>query len=212
MNIREKFGWIIGFAILLGGCLQSCVTLEKKIAKAKVVAYQNPNEFAEVCATLYPVKEVTKTEIKYIPADNKDYTGQINQAVKEKDSIQSELDKLKEIAAKDKTDNCIDYKNQIPKLEQTIKYLSSTISRLQNEYEKCKSDTVNINTTSVIEEQAKYKALQQRYNDLDKKYAIEKESRLEAENKAKKRIWWLIGLVGVIGIGVLLKIKGILPF
>ena len=36
----------------------SACTLKKKIAKAKKVAYENPIEFAEFCANLFPVKEV----------------------------------------------------------------------------------------------------------------------------------------------------------
>ncbi len=212
MNVRERIGWVIGLLILLGGCMQSCVTLEKKIAKAKVVAYQNPNEFADVCATLFPVKESTTTKIEYIPADNKDYTEQIRQARREKDSVQLELDRLKEIADNDNTGNCIEYKKQIVKLEQTIKYMSATLDRLEAEYNKCKRDTVRVNTVSIQEEQAKYKALEQRYNELDKKYAVEKYNRLEAEKSANKWMWLFIGLVGIIGIGVLLKIKGVLPF
>lgn len=37
--------------------LQSCSTLEKRISKAKSIAYQNPKDFADLCATLFPVKE-----------------------------------------------------------------------------------------------------------------------------------------------------------
>lgn len=210
MKNREKVFWIIGMFILLAGCLQSCVTLEKKIAKAKVVAYQNPNEFADVCATLYPIKETTKTEIKYVPADNKDYTDQIKDLSLSKDSALSELYKLKEIAANDKTDNCIDYKRQIPKLEQKINFLSVTIQKLTSEYEKCKSDTVNVNTTSIQESTAKIKALQNELSKIKTELDKEKESRLEAEKTANKRLWWIIGMGAFIGVATFLRIKRII--
>lgn len=169
MKTREKFGWIIGFAILLGGCLQSCVT-ERKVEK---YLKKNPLFASEWCAEKYPVKE------KFI---------------KGKDSIIE-----KTVTVKGDSIPCPpNEKGEVVKVkcpDQKIVY--------QNVY---RTDTVEKEST------AKLSALQQLYNDLDKKYAIEKESRLEAENKAKKRLWWLIGLVGVIGIGVLLKIKGVLPF
>ena len=53
MKTREKFGWVIGFAILLGGCLQSCVT-ERKVEK---YLKKNPLFASEWCAEKYPVKE-----------------------------------------------------------------------------------------------------------------------------------------------------------
>lgn len=43
--------------LLLALFLFSCGT-QRNIDKAKAIAYQHPKEFAEFCATVYPVKEV----------------------------------------------------------------------------------------------------------------------------------------------------------
>lgn len=43
--------------VLLALLLFSCGT-QRKIDRAKAIAYQHPKEFAEFCATVYPVKEV----------------------------------------------------------------------------------------------------------------------------------------------------------
>lgn len=169
MKTREKFGWIIGFAILLGGCLQSCVT-ERKVEK---YLKKNPLFASEWCGNKYPVKE------KFI---------------KGKDSIVE-----KTVTVKGDSIPCPpNEKGEVVKVkcpDQKIVY--------QNVY---KTDTIERENT------AKLSALQIRYNDLYKKYAIEQYNRLEDKKKANKWMWMFIGLVGVIGIGVLLKIKGILPF
>lgn len=43
--------------VLLALCLTSCATLEKRISKAKVLAYEHPKEFAGFCSDAFPVKE-----------------------------------------------------------------------------------------------------------------------------------------------------------
>lgn len=53
----DKWLWLMAFILLLAGFLQSCSTLEKRIGKAKLVAYENPASFSEFCAQIYPAKE-----------------------------------------------------------------------------------------------------------------------------------------------------------
>lgn len=55
MKKRDLILLAIGMFILIAGCLQSCVTVEKKIRKAQGVAYQYPERFADFCAKAYPV-------------------------------------------------------------------------------------------------------------------------------------------------------------
>ena len=54
----DKWFCLWAIILLIAGCLQSCSTLEKRIAKAKLVAVENPNSFASLCGQLFPVKEV----------------------------------------------------------------------------------------------------------------------------------------------------------
>lgn len=54
--LKGKFLWLAVVVLLLvAGFLQSCSTLEKRIAKAKIVAYENPKSFSEFCGTMFPV-------------------------------------------------------------------------------------------------------------------------------------------------------------
>lgn len=43
--------------LILLAILASSCSLQNKIKKAKIIAYQNPKEFSDFCATVYPVKE-----------------------------------------------------------------------------------------------------------------------------------------------------------
>ena len=166
--MRRYIFWLIFWSILLSGC-----SLEKRIAKAKVLAYNHPERFADVCSKLYPV----------VPT-----------YIKGKDSI---VEKTVEVKG-DSIPCPPNEKGEVVKVkcpDQKIIY--------QNVY---RTDTVEKEST------AKLSALQQRYNDLDNKYAIEQDKLSEATKTAKERLWWLIGLIVAIGIGVFLKIKGVLPF
>lgn len=196
MKNREKVFWVIGMFILLAGCLQSCVTLEKKIAKAKVVAYQNPNEFADVCATLYPIRETTKIETKYIPADNKNHEAEI-------DSLNKQLNDLKAEADKDTTEIGIMYQAK-------INTLTTAMNSLKKQYKPCKPDTVFKDKIIIQESTAKIKALEIELTKTEVELSKEKEARLESEKTANKRLWWLISIGVLFGVGVLLKIRGIL--
>jgi gamma-glutamylcyclotransferase (GGCT)/AIG2-like uncharacterized protein YtfP len=57
MKINRDIIWFFFFLVLFSLGLCSCSTLEKKISKAKVIAYENPKSFAEFCATTFPVTE-----------------------------------------------------------------------------------------------------------------------------------------------------------
>lgn len=196
MKNREKVFWIIGMFILFAGCLQSCATLEKKIAKAKVVAYQNPNEFAEVCSTLFPVKEVIKETTKHVPADNKNHQAEI-------DSLNKQLNDLKAEADKDTTEIGKRYQSK-------INTLTTAMNSLKKQYKPCKPDTVFKDKIITQENTAKIKVLEAELTKANAELSKEKEVRLEAEKTAKKRLWWLIGIGAIFGVGVLLKFRGIL--
>lgn len=172
MKFREKLGWVIGLLVLLGGCLQSCVT-QRKVEK---YLNNNPLFASEWCGTKYPVKE---------------------RLIKGKDSI---IEKTVEVKG-----DSVDCPPQV-KGNDTIRVKVKCPDQKIVYHNVYRTDTVEKENT------AKLNALQLRYNELVKNYAVEKDNRLEAEYDAKKWMWWFIGLVGIVGIGILMKLKGWLPF
>lgn len=63
-----------------------------------------------------------------------------------------------------------------------------------------------------IENKAKLDYLSASLSKVNDLLAKEKIERTQAENTAQKRLWYLIGILGLIGVGVFLKVKKILPF
>lgn len=196
MKNREKVFWIIWMFILLAGCLQSCSTVEKRINKAQLVAVKYPDSFARFCANAFPVKEVVKETTKYVPADNKNHEAEI-------DSLNKQLNDLKAEADKDTTDIGKRYQAK-------INTLTTAMNSLKKQYKPCKPDTVFKDKLVVQENTAKLKALEIELLKTKEELSKEKEVRLESEKTAKKRLWWLIGIGAIFGVGVLLKFKGIL--
>lgn len=56
--MKKQLIFILLILMLIAGLIQSCkVSEQKKIDKAKIVALNHPNEFAQICAQLFPVRE-----------------------------------------------------------------------------------------------------------------------------------------------------------
>lgn len=66
--------------------------------------------------------------------------------------------------------------------------------------------------TLVKENTAKISAAVNEKNKYVTLYVKEKEAKEGAQKSAKNRLWILLGIVGLVGVGVFLKIKGWLPF
>lgn len=198
MKTREGFGWVIGLLILLGGCLQSCSTVEKRINKAQLIAIKYPDSFARFCANAFPVKESIKETIKYVPADNKNYQNTI-------DSLNTEIGNLKTDIDNDTTETSKVYQKKINEL-------ISTVNRLKKDYKPCKPDTVFKDRIVEMENTAKLAAVSNELAQTKAELKVEQYRRLESDKKAKERLWWCIGLVGIIGLYVFLRFKKIVPF
>ena len=120
--------------------------LERKIDKAKVTAYQNPASFADVFATLYPVKDSVATPtVTYTKADNEDLTPTINALVSAVNAAASDSLKLQ---------------------GEHIKALQFKLTALQRSYVKCKPDTVKLETVVYRENTARLTALKQKHDTL----------------------------------------------
>jgi len=118
---------LLTFAALF---ISGCSTLDKKISKAKILAYQNPQQFADLCATLFPVRDsvVQEGAAIYKPAENKDQSIPIEVLVKTVDSL---VDKSKS----DSSQNAILHRMELSDLQKQL-------YSLKNSYQKCKPDTV----------------------------------------------------------------------
>jgi len=185
--------------ILVIAMLSGCGSLQKKINKAKLVAIENPDSFADLCAKLYPTKDsVGAPIIKYIPADNKDYQTKV-------DSLLALVNKLKSDNDKDSTEIGIRYKSQINNLYEQI-------TDLKRDYKKCVPDTVTKDIPIYRENVAKIKSLELELEAKSVALSISEDKLSEAEKRAKTRLWILIG-IGVLTVAyVALKIKKIIPF
>lgn len=166
---------VILYTAFIALMLTSCSTLEKKIEKAKSVAYANPKSFAEFCGNVYPPKE------SYIKG--KDST--IVDTLVRRDTV------TVFITGKD-----------------------GRIDTVKLPCPPCKGITKTIFRTDTVKQEntAKLEAVMNDKMKFEQMYALENKARLEAGKTAKNRLWYLIGLLGVIGVGVVLKIKGWLPF
>lgn len=195
----SNFFWLVFGLLLLIVWLSSCSTLEKKIEKAKIVAIENPDSFASLCAKLYPPKDSIGTPvIKYIPAPNIDYLPKV-------DSLLEVVNELKIRNDKDSSEIGKKYRGDINSLYNQVK-------ELKKGYKKCLPDTVTKEITVYRENTAKIKSLELELEASRVSLAIEKDKRLEAEDKAKTRMWWLIGIAGLAAVYVGLKIGKIIPF
>lgn len=66
--------------------------------------------------------------------------------------------------------------------------------------------------TITKENTAKLGALQIRYNDLDKQHAIQGGKLIREEKSANSWMWRFIGLAGIVGVYVLLRVRKMIPF
>lgn len=170
-----------GMVLLL--LLSSC-SLEHKISKAKTLAYNNPDSFADLCARLFPVKDSVDTKTVYLPANNKDYTDVI-------DSLKKQIDQANEDVSSDTTASGELYRKRIA-------YLANQISSLRNAYKPCEKDTLRIVTTKTIENTARVTDLAKRLQDSEVKKANAEYRAAEAEKKARSQELQKYGLIAIL--------------
>lgn len=150
--------------------------LERKINKAKVVAYENPESFADLCARLFPVKDSVGTPvIKIVKADNKDYSATI-------DSLTAALNQ-----SESKVLDSTGYRNEISRLKNQVK-------KFKDAYKPCLPDTVRISTPIYKENTARVSYLNNKLNSMSIEKALIEQDRDKALNKARNHLNILIVL------------------
>lgn len=175
---------IILLALLLFGCSAEKKRL-RQVEKAKIVAYQNPKDFAEFCATVYPVKDsIGEPIIKYVKADNKEYSDTI-------DSLISALNRINEKVEKDTTASAKVYKNEIANL-------SKQLSDFKKAYKPCIPDTVFRDNVIYKENTAKIVDLTNKLASVSEELKQSKLSDEKHEKLAQKRLFWIVGLMAFI--------------
>lgn len=170
---------------------------------------RNPDKLARKCASVFQQVDSTgEPVIVYVPVDNPDYTAEIDSLTREADAL---VDKLQKDSAQASqvSQECAKivagYKDQ-------VKTLSAKITALNANYKKPAPDTLKVEVVK-YRLPPSYVAREQVYkNDIDtleKKLAATTFERDDYQEKATTRSWIIGGLVTVLGIGVFLKIKGI---
>jgi len=144
---KQLIIFILFLSMLIAGLIQSCkVTEQKKIDRARIVAYNHPNEFAQFCADKFkPIDSIGKEVIRYVPADNKDYKLSI-------DSLVNDVIAFREKVEQDTSAKNAEYKSK-------IESLTNRIYALQKSYKKCVPDTLKIKIPIYIRDTAKEAAL-----------------------------------------------------
>jgi peptidoglycan hydrolase CwlO-like protein len=166
--------------ILLAFVLFSCGT-QRKIDRAKKVFNSYPDSFAYQCDLFFPFKDsIGEPVIKYIPADNKNYTAKI-------DSLTSAVKDLDNKLKKDTSNIAKYYKGIVSKL-------ASDIGRLKNNYKPCEPDTLKISYKTYKESTRKNKVYENQINDLKSKLEAANKELKEVKETASNRLYTIIGL------------------
>lgn len=181
--------WLIWALLVIAGCVQSCSTLEKRISKAKVIAYENPSYFADFCSKVFPVKDsIGEPIIKYVPADNKDYSKRI-------DSIHREVDAFLASVRNDTSTVGKMYR-------QKIENLSEQLNSFRKEYRKCVPDTVKVELPVWRENTARLAYVAGELSKMTGLYQREEVLRQQAEKSRSTWMWVAIGsiLIGLVSV------------
>jgi len=169
---------------------------------------KHPEEFARPCADAFPVKDsVAPPVVKYVPADNKNYKGTIDSIQEAADKLAADIRRAGEESRDSLANDC---GRAVTGLQEQAGRLQKQVSDLKGQYKPCKPDTVRIETKVYRENTALVTALRQ---DLAVTAADRDRNAKEAaewKGAAKKRFWIIVGLLAAIGIGIYLRIKGIL--
>ena len=184
--------------IILIAMMGSC-SVERKIRKAQAVAYQFPDSFAKVCSTLYPPKDsVGKPTIQYLPANNQNYTSKI-------DSLSEALKEAEIRSSADTSEIGKKYRGEIGRLK-------AQVDALRKAYKPCEPDTLYVTNTVYRENTARVKDLELKLASVTKDYNEMEVDRDKWKEIAQTRLYWLLGLGGLIVVYLGLKFWIKIPF
>jgi hypothetical protein len=137
--------------VVLASLLASC-NEARKIQKAKDVLAAHRPEAAEFCATTFPnVDSVGKADTVFVPANNHDFTGEI-------DSLNgklSEIDQQRQEDSAKAARSQKDCQQVVAKLQGQIRGAKDQSQQIKTVYLPCKPDTIKISVPHYIENTAK---------------------------------------------------------
>jgi len=189
---------VILLLIILIAMMGSC-SVERKIRKAQAVAYEHPDSFANFCAKVYPPKDsIGKPVIQYLPANNQNYTSKI-------DSLSEDLKEVENRSIADTSEIGKKYRGEIGRLKVQV-------DALRKAYKPCEPDTLYVTNTVYRENTAKVKSLELKLAYVTKDYNEMKVDRDKWKEIAQTRLYWLLGLGGLIIVYLILKFGIKIPF
>lgn len=179
----------------------ACFSLSSCLSEKKVNAWldDHKQQAAGYCADKFPPDTLTKTVI-----DNTDSSGYYDAYMNMSylaDSLFYRLDSMQNAAPPDKP-----YKANIDSIRKVVD------KEIRKRLAPCVDTTIRI--TYTIRDRAKEIVLQGGIDEKDKVISARDKriTELEAKLKAKNKwVWMFWGLVAVVGVGVLLKLKAKLP-
>lgn len=175
------------------------------------------SKLASLCSSRFPVQLTDSNTVKtiVITVDSTNYDI-VNELQKSNDSLlwvkQNIVERIKLVKDSAECADVIEsYKGDINHYVEKIKMLSSQVKS---------SDKISENTTTyvkvkdVAELSVKNNQIEILQSKLNKETIRANDNEIKAclqQKKAIKRLWWLVGLVGMIGIYTAFKFKAILP-
>jgi hypothetical protein len=181
----------------------SCTTANK----ATQFFNEHPETGAKYCAEKYPVKDsLGEEETTYKPADNKNYQREI-------DGIEAAAKAIQKNFSDESVARSVDPGKPCPEVkpfQDEINNLISQVQNLQRAYKPCIPDTVYTEIPVYRENTARVTSQALEIDRLNKLLAKTETERDLYKDQSRTRLFWIIGLIALIGVGVFLKIKKII--
>jgi hypothetical protein len=176
--------WLLVLLIVASGCITE--------RGARHYATDHPDKFADFCGTYYPV--IAGPVPVYKPANNTDYSANIDSLIGAGDSLIERLRRDSTHAADSISRACAD---MVAGYSRQVDSLSAKIKRLRELYKPCKPDTVPVPYPVV--DSAKLAAANQKIAQLSQdKQTLN--AQLAGQKTANNRQNWYAFLFGVIAI------------
>lgn len=189
-------GWVLlTIAVMLTGCY-SLKTATKQVARAGI---EYPELIAANCANKFPVvAKEGKPVIKYLPADNADYTGKI-------DSLSDALGWMRSmyegaINAHKGDTSC---QNTIRELQNRNDSLFRAFMDFKGKYIPCKPDTLRIFKTDTIPDLAAIAVRDGQISGLK----VDNEGLSQKLKTSRKWNYYFGGFILLCGVGAFVKLR-----
>lgn len=179
---------IVAALLSMAGCYSS-KKAAKQVARAGI---EYPELIAANCANKFPVTaKEGKPIITYLPADNKDYTGEI-------DSLSDALNWMRGLyeSAIESHKGDTSCQNTIKELQNKNDSLIRAFMDFKRKYIPCKPDTVKIYRTDTVPDLAAITVRDGQISSL----SVDRDSwKAKAKHRSNNEIWLIAGLVLSVG-------------